>query len=255
MADITTLPIPSTPSRTRSRLHMMRLIVSLLVPLLLTIISIRLVMTPIFLNIEYHRPGFPEDFYGFALEDRLRYAPLALEYLLNGEAIDFLADLRLPIDLCWNFTAATAADCPMYHAGELRHMEDVKLVTTAAFGAGWIGGILGIILVAAMWRRPTDRVEFFRGLFFGGWLTISLIAGIVILALAAWDTFFTGFHQLFFESGTWRFAYSDTLIRLFPEQFWFDAALTIGGMVVTGAGLIAAGCGIVLRKTRRREDV
>jgi uncharacterized membrane protein len=27
--------------------------------------------------------------------------------------------------------------------------------------------------------------------------------------------------------GSWLFSYSDTLIRLFPMQFWFDAMLAI----------------------------
>jgi hypothetical protein len=31
------------------------------------------------------------------------------------------------------------------------------------------------------------------------------------------------------------FLYEDTLIRLFPEQFWFDAALFIGALTVIGA--------------------
>ncbi|MBZ0100422.1 MAG: DUF1461 domain-containing protein, partial [Taibaiella sp.] len=56
-----------------------------------------------------------------------------------------------------------------------------------------------------------------------------------LAAIISWDFFFTCFHSTFFESGTWRFAFSDTLIRLFPEQFWFDAALTIGGLTTFGA--------------------
>jgi uncharacterized membrane protein len=47
---------------------------------------------------------------------------------------------------------------------------------------------------------------------------------------------------LFFEGSTWLFPTSDTLIRLFPQQFWVDAfvlmfggalleALVIGGLM------------------------
>jgi integral membrane protein (TIGR01906 family) len=59
----------------------------------------------------------------------------------------------------------------------------------------------------------------------------------VIIAALSWDTFFTSFHSIFFASGTWQFEYSDTLIRLFPEQFWFDAAVTIGALTILGASL------------------
>lgn len=69
----------------------------------------------------------------------------------------------------------------------------------------------------------------------GALLTLGIVAAIIVVALVNWDFFFTGFHKLFFEGGTWYFLYSDTLIRLFPEQFWFDAALTIGAVTVAGA--------------------
>jgi uncharacterized membrane protein len=43
---------------------------------------------------------------------------------------------------------------------------------------------------------------------------------------------------MFFAQGTWQFLYSDTLIRMFPEQFWFDAALVIGTLTSLGAIVI-----------------
>jgi integral membrane protein (TIGR01906 family) len=72
-------------------------------------------------------------------------------------------------------------------------------------------------------------------------LTVGIIGVIILMALTAWDIFFTGFHRIFFEGDTWLFRYSDTLIRLFPEQFWFDAAVIIGGGVLIGAIAIFVG--------------
>jgi uncharacterized membrane protein len=40
------------------------------------------------------------------------------------------------------------------------------------------------------------------------------------------------FHQLFFQPGSWTFDFSNTLIRLFPEKFWYDAVLTISSLSV-----------------------
>ncbi len=57
----------------------------------------------------------------------------------------------------------------------------------------------------------------------------------VVLIVASWDTFFTDFHRMFFEGDSWQFSTSDALIRLFPEQFWFDTAITIGLLTVIGA--------------------
>ena len=53
----------------------------------------------------------------------------------------------------------------------------------------------------------------------------------------------------FFAAGTWTFEYSDTLIRLFPEAFWYDAALTIAGLSV-GGGLLLAFAGWWLQRRR-----
>ena len=39
---------------------------------------------------------------------------------------------------------------------------------------------------------------------------------------------FDTFHEVFFAEGTWRFPFSDSLIRLYPEQLFVDAAVAIG---------------------------
>lgn len=193
---------------------------TLVLPLLLVIAAARLVMTPAFVSFEYHRPNFPADFYGFTREDRLTYAPYAIDYLLNGEGIDYLGDLTFPDGQ------------PLFNARELRHMVDVKTFTQLAFGFAVIAGTLAISAAAYLRRRPAHLRA---GLRDGAVLTIAIIAAITITAIFNWEFFFTGFHQLFFESGTWQFLYSDTLIRLFPEQFWFDAALTLGALTLIGA--------------------
>lgn len=196
-------------------LHILRLYLTLAYPFLLVMIFVRIIMSPLFLQFEYTRPGFPEDYYGFTIQDRLNYAPFAVQYLLNGDDISFLGDLRFP------------DGTEMYNARELHHMRDVKIVTQYAFTAAAFAGILAIIASCILWR--SSRQLLFSALLTASRLTIGLIAAIVIISITSWDTFFTTFHGIFFAGGTWQFAYSDTLIRLFPEQFWFDAAIIIGG--------------------------
>jgi integral membrane protein (TIGR01906 family) len=205
-------------------LLILRAYITVALPFLLALMSIRFVMTPLYLQFEYNRASFPEDFYGFTLEDRLNYAPYALEYLLNADDIDFLGDLRFP------------DGSSMYNARELHHMRDVKVVTQYAYLATTIGGIAAII--AALYLYRTNHAMLRRALLSGAIFTLGIIATIIVIAIINWDFFFTSFHNLFFTSGTWRFEYSDTLIRLFPEQFWFDAALTIGTLTVLGAIII-----------------
>jgi integral membrane protein (TIGR01906 family) len=56
---------------------------------------------------------------------------------------------------------------------------------------------------------------------------VALVA-LLAYVLLNFNNFFTNFHRLFFEGGSWMFSYSDTLIRLFPIRFWSDVALIIG---------------------------
>jgi integral membrane protein (TIGR01906 family) len=214
-------PITQHP---RILIRVLRVYLTLALPVLLVLASIRVVMTPMFLSFEYMRADFPEDVYGFTREDRLTYAPYAVDYLLNGEGITYLSDLRFP------------DGTSLYNARELHHMRDVKAVTQIAFFVAVVMGI-GAIVVSVVLRRFSGR-SMWQGLFSGSVVTLAIIAAIVIAAVINWDFFFTGFHTLFFTSGSWRFAYSDTLIRLFPEQFWFDAALLIGGLTTLGAAII-----------------
>lgn len=202
-------------SRNTLLIQAQRIFIILAYPFLLVMIFVRIVMSPLFLQFEYNRPGFPEDFYGFTVQDRMSYAPIAIEYLLNAEDISFLGDLRFP-----NGTE-------MYNVRELQHMRDVKLVTQYAFIAAVIVGILAVATAYVLWHSRPHMLC--AALLTGSRLTIGIIAAIVIISVISWDTFFTTFHTLFFAGGTWQFAYSDTLIRLFPEQFWFDAAIIIGG--------------------------
>jgi uncharacterized membrane protein len=46
---------------------------------------------------------------------------------------------------------------------------------------------------------------------------------------------FLAFHELFFEPGTYLFPADSDLIRLFPEPFWFDAALAAGLAIILPA--------------------
>lgn len=212
---------PASVVRSKPHLHIAVLsaFLSIAFPLVMVMLNVRLVMTPAFLTFEYTRPGFPEDFYGFTQADRLNYAPYAINYLLNGEGITYLGDLRFP------------DGTSLFNDRELRHMRDVKTVTQIAYGTALVVSLLALGAAYILWRRHRLALALFRG----SLLTLGMIAAVIFSTVLNWNFFFTGFHTLFFKSGTWYFAYSDTLIRLFPEQFWFDASLLIGGLTIAEA--------------------
>ena len=212
------------------------LLTTILVPIVLLGIGLRLLLSPLFLQVEYNMPGFPEDNYGFTKEDRLRWAPFAVDYLVNRADISYLGDLR--------FDDGT----PLYNERELSHMHDVKVVTQGALNVFYLA--LAALALIGLWSKRGEQWQAFRqGLKRGGWwmiglagtLAVVVLVGMFILPDLFWE-FFSGFHAIFFEGDTWQFAYSDTLIRLFPLRFWQDAFLfaaiiALGGGVALGLGL------------------
>jgi integral membrane protein (TIGR01906 family) len=204
-------------------ISLLRRFLILTFPAFFVLTGVRLVATETFLQIEYNRPGFPADRFGFSQEDRLFYAPYAVDYLRNDAEIDYLGDLTFENGM------------PLYNARELRHMEDVKVVTQAAFAIHTILTVLFLGAILILVWKPATHPALRQGLSGGGVFTIMLIITLVVLIFANWDYFFDNFHAVFFEGDSWQFSTSDTLIRLFPEQFWFDAAMTIGAFTIFGA--------------------
>ena len=212
-------------------------IVAILVPVMLILTAVRLLITPAFVQLEYRTPNFPPDSYGFTREDRLYWSQIALDYLLNDESISFLEDLQFE------------DGSQVYNARELKHMVDVKNVVQAALIV-WYASLISIFLLGiwAYWGGWWDEYRY--GLARGGWITVILIAVTLVGVMIAFSVFFVFFHQVFFDSGTWVFRFSDTLIRLFPERFWRDTFVAVG--LLSMAGGFGLGLGF-RRKTSETE--
>lgn len=207
--------------------------VTFLLPVALTFLGVRLLLTHTFPEIEYRTPGFPTDEYGFTLQDRLQWSGISIDYLLNDADISFLSDLTFP------------DGAPLFNGRELSHMQDVKNVVQPVL---WVGyGVWFLVLGLGLWARFGGWwPEYLRGIWCGGWLTVGLVAVIGILAGISFWQFFTVFHELFFTGDSWLFLYSDTLIRLFPMRFWQDAFLFAGALDVLGG--LALGLGLLPKR-------
>lgn len=229
--------------------RVLSILITVVTPVFLILLSVRLLFTPLSLELEYRAPGFPADRYGFTLADRLRYGRISIDYLNNDQGIEFLADLQFPdeqtapAESCMWMTDCTR----IYNERELQHMVDVKQVlhsamnTLLALGAG--------LAALGLWAWRGDWLkDYIHGLRRGGWLTIILIGLILILVAVLFNFLFETFHRTFFASGTYLFLYSDSLIRLFPERLWRDAFIAVGVI----SGLFAAGLIVFFPKRKLR---
>lgn len=208
---------------------------ALLTPIVLLGLALRILLSPLFLQVEYRMPGFPADTYGFTQADRLHWAPYAVTYLTSNAGTDFLANLR--------FDDGT----PLYNERELSHMADVQRVTKGALNVFYMA--LAALALLGLWsRRPQQWQAFRQGLKRGGWIMVGLAGAVAVVVLVGmflipnlfW-AFFSGFHALFFTGDSWLFEYSDTLIRLFPLRFWQDTFLFAAVIAVAGGLALALG--------------
>jgi len=209
--------------------HPLAWLVTLGLPILLGFMNIRLLISPAFLRWEYNKPNFPADRYGFTKEERLELAPVAVEFLASPESAE--EAIRL-------LREQTYDGEPLYDQRELDHMVDVKQRTDIMFRMMWAAAAVVVLGTAALAWREQTRPAAWQGLFNGAVLTGVILAAILAYILIGWDSFFTRFHELLFPPGTWTFDYSTTLIRLFPEKFWFDVGVLIGGGTLVDAVLI-----------------
>jgi uncharacterized protein DUF1461 len=133
------------------------------------------------------------------------------------------------------FDAAFEGGEPLLDARERSHMSDVAGLVRL------LGGLVLVsLLVAAVagWRlrREPERQGRIMVLAAG-----SVGAAAVMLAIVfavAFEPAFLFFHRLLFPAGTYLFEPGSNLITLFPEAFWYEAALVAGATIVLAALII-----------------
>lgn len=206
----------------------------LAMPFMLGFGTIRAVINWDFPAFEYGR--IPADSYGWSDEERLANAQATLAYIQRPEpaeeVIYLLEELTLPEN----------PDQPLYKESEIGHMIDVKIAADQLGNIFWVLLVLEIITLAFFWSQSELRPLAADLLRQGGWATIISLLGIGAFIGLAWQYFFVLFHELLFPPGTWTFLYTDSLIRLFPEQFWFDVGvLIVAATLLEGVLLVIIG--------------
>lgn len=204
----------------------LQLFLSLSVPLILVVSPLYFFFTPAMVRYQYNRAGFPPST-RFDRQERLRLSDTIVRYLRGEEDVEALRHMR------------TSEGEKALKESEIEHLVDVKGVLDGLFLAHGI--VLGVGLVIGMilcWRAGLAQVV--KALQGGVWITVGFIALVFISSFVDFNVFFTRFHQIFFEPGTWVFHAQDTLIQLYPLSFWIDMVWKLGGIILAEAGLLYA---------------
>ena len=190
---------------------------------ILVVNAFRVLATGTFVRAELGRDGFPPDRYGLTNEQRKELALLGLRSIQPGsEGIALLERARLP------------KGSPAFGLRELTHMRDVRRL----FGIALRGQLIALIVIGALalgLARTRFRAVVPLGLLAGAVATLATAVLAVPLILLGFDGFFTRFHEVFFSGDSWQFNNADTLIRIYPEQFWQDVSRLAAGIAVAQA--------------------
>jgi integral membrane protein (TIGR01906 family) len=210
----------------------------LCLPFFLALTSILPLISRPFLRLQYARPDIPAST-KFSAQQRLAIAEATFYYPFSNEDISYLADLRGEDGL------------PLFNERELTHMVDVQVFAHRGLVFDLVLGVLVAASVATLALLPELRQNLAVYLFGASLVApgLALVALVVVPLQFQW--FMVTFHQLFFVGDSWLFPRSDTLIQLFPPQFWLDAVQTWLLLVIAESALLAAGSSIWMRRRKR----
>ena len=180
--------------------------------------SILLFLNPIYVRFEQDRTGVAE---------LTGYTRPQLDTVTGA----ILVDLVL-----WRGDFETTLDgAPVLKPAEVQHMLDVRGVF-AGFFALAAAALLVLFLGFRRQRRPEARAAAWRAVASGARelaVSIVVVGAFVVLAF---DAAFEVFHRLFFPAGSYTFdPRTDKLVQLFPESFWSETAMLVGGVALVAA--------------------
>ena len=200
------------------------IVLVLIFPYISVGISVRIAFTEKFVEWEYAKKDFPPDRWGMTREERLELAKLGLRAVLSDEGMEEFKSKRLK-----NGRNA-------FTKREIKHMEDVKNFLSLYFPS--------VYFLTLLWIFGTILLKEPRVLIFSGLFNTLLLIFLGILTFTNYKKAFEVFHNIVFDPYSWKFRYSDTLIRIYPLKFWYDATLFVAilsliiGFLTIIAGMI-----------------
>jgi integral membrane protein (TIGR01906 family) len=146
-------------------------------------------------------------------------------------------------------------DISVYNQRDIDHLKDVKgliqLVYRLQFVAlAYIAVYLGfnfLLLGGAFWRQLARRI------IWGSWTTVAVLAVLGLIALVDFNQFFLLFHLVSFRNDLWQLYPGDKLLAMFPEGFFNDAALFVGGAIILEAIIIGVAAWGLLKRRRKTK--
>jgi integral membrane protein (TIGR01906 family) len=208
------------------------------IPWLIFIIAVPLFFITGSVTWAFNSPGLYND--GFEKYSISRTSGIADADLrqVGADIRDYINSNEEPMDIQ---TRIFGVEQDLFNSKEIAHMKDVKKL---------VRGVYVLAIASAMYLLAMTLVGFARQrgqfiqllanrLAMGGGLTLSLLILFGAVAAFGFDSLFIKFHELSFTNDFWQLdPRTDYLVRIFPDNFWFDATLWVAVRAIIGALLI-----------------
>jgi integral membrane protein (TIGR01906 family) len=134
-------------------------------------------------------------------------------------------------------------DVSLFNQQETDHMRDVKSLMKAVYRLNEVS--LAIILAyvggVVLWARERSVRDLARYSLYGVASGLVVVAVIGAFALTGFDQAWTTFHEIVFRNDLWKLnPATDRLIQMFPEPFWKDMTIVVGGLTAAEALAVVA---------------
>ena len=170
---------------------------------------------------------------GLTPEEVDRVAAETREYLSNDDQL-----LTVSVD-----------GVPFYSEREVLHMVDVKRLMGRVYDAGWAAlGFIVAFVVFVLWRAERAVWSLARSMLVACGIVAVAFVALAIFGLSGFDSAFRSFHLIFFTNDLWQLTSRDSLIQLFPQRFFFDTTVLIGGVVLVPLAVLGVGSWLIVRR-------
>lgn len=190
-----------------------QVVIVLAMIVVLAVLPARVIMQPWIIYFEYGH--LAPDTYGMNPAERTRLALDGVDSIIGPQGMDALRQGRFD------------SGEPAFTEREISHMQDVRTVAGHLFNAQGVAFVVLMIAAIGLARDRRTLPALASALRAGAAATLITVLGVGVFAATSFNTFFTLFHRIFFTGNTWLFLYTDTLIRLYPVQFWIDVTVMI----------------------------
>jgi len=208
------------------------------IPWSLFIVAVPLFLTTACVTWAFNSPGLYND--GFE-----KYSVSRITGITNSDLRRVGADIRSyinssdePMDIQ---TSIFAVEQDLFNAKEIAHMKDVKTLVRGVYVLALVSAayLLAMILVGFIRQGRLFTPPLAKRLAGGGGLTLAMLALFGTVAAFGFDSLFVKFHEISFANDFWQLdPRTDYLVRIFPDNFWFDATMWVAVRAIVGALVI-----------------